>query len=74
MADKIPNDDLLNIPVEEKLNLIESLWESIEPDDIHLSPEQSAELDRRVAFLEKNPDCGIPWETVKEQLRSLLQK
>jgi putative addiction module component (TIGR02574 family) len=34
-----------------------------------LSPEQAAELDRRLAEFKRNPRAGIPWEQVKADMR-----
>jgi putative addiction module component (TIGR02574 family) len=35
-----------------------------------LSPEQIADLDRRIAADEADPDAGEPWEVVKARLQS----
>ena len=32
-----------------------------------LSPEQEAELHRRIRVADANPDAGIPWEVVYEE-------
>jgi putative addiction module component (TIGR02574 family) len=68
--------ELLTMPlsVEQRLELISELWDSI-PDSLDtLSvPEwHREELDRRLAAADANPDAGIPWEEVKRRLREKL--
>gem|GEM_PF-855460 len=63
--------EILQLSTPEKLQLVEDLWNDIalHPDEIRLSPEQEAELDRRLAFHENNPGFGIPWDEIKSKLR-----
>ena len=58
------------LPQEERIKLAQDFWEIIVEDgyDPDLTPEQAAELDRRLADLEANPHEGIPWEQVKADL------
>ncbi len=56
-------EELLSLPVEEKLELVEALWNGID-DDLLVkkmsSPQMEEELDRRLRNLEKNPGSLIP--------------
>lgn len=48
------NANLRELPVEERIKLVEDLWDSIAEDRkaLALTPEQRAELDRRLAAYE----------------------
>ena len=66
-------EELLNLPVEEKLELVEALWDRIDDDLLGeklSSPEIEKELDKRLNNLEKNPQSLIPWEEVKRKMNS----
>lgn len=49
-----------------------ALWESLTDTEreaeLALTPEQQAELDRRLAEHVANPDSAIPWEEVRLKL------
>jgi len=63
--------ELLELTPQERLDLINELWDSLGPDDFpSLTPEQEAEIDRRLDELEKDPSRAIPWEDVLARLRS----
>jgi putative addiction module component (TIGR02574 family) len=67
-------EDLKKLPVSEKIQLVEDLWDSIaaETSPIGLSPQHIAELDYRLDALEKNPSHGTPWSTVREKILASL--
>ena len=59
-----------SLPAAERLQLAQELWESLldsghEPE---LTPQQAAELDRRLEEHRRHPDDVIPWEDVKADL------
>ena len=62
--------EILRLPASERLQLLEELWESLrsEPDALPLTEEQKAELDRRIARYEQDPDSASPWEEVRARL------
>ncbi|HWF18820.1 MAG TPA: addiction module protein [Verrucomicrobiae bacterium] len=59
------------LPVEEQIELAQELWYGIAEKgcDPDLTPEQAAELDRRLADFERNPGEGIPLEQVKAEMK-----
>jgi putative addiction module component (TIGR02574 family) len=60
---------------EERLALVQELWDSIAADNPRslLTDAQRAELRRRVAEDDANPDDVIPWEQVKAEGRARMQ-
>jgi putative addiction module component (TIGR02574 family) len=64
--------DVLSLSVPERLQLVEDIWDSIAevPDEVSLTDEQKAELDRRLDAYHRNPDEGSPWGIVRERIRS----
>ena len=56
--------DVKRLSPEERLELIEELWDSLSEEDIRLTPEQLEELERRRARLEREGPRGRPWRDV----------
>jgi putative addiction module component (TIGR02574 family) len=63
--------DINKLTPEERLDLIEELWDSLSPDPakIPLTNAQVKELDRRVAEMDADDSLGIPWEMVLAKIR-----
>ena len=61
--------EILRLPVDERIKLVEDIWDSIaaESDSVKLSPEQRSELDRRIENYKKDPSGTIPWESIKSE-------
>jgi putative addiction module component (TIGR02574 family) len=72
---KTLRDQVIDLPVLEKINLIMDAWESISPADLPpLTVAQKAELDRRLADHEADPHSAIPWEDAKALLEARYRK
>jgi len=66
-------EQLLNLPVKERFELVMDLWESI--DDDLLGKEMTRqgfeeEIDKRIERIEKNPEILISWEEVLKQMQA----
>ena len=63
------------LSVEERLALVEELWDSIAEDGaaVPLTDAQRAELDRRVAPYEAHPEDVVSWEDVKTSVNTRLK-
>lgn len=58
---------------DQRLDLIEELWESLTPgqrDDLPLTDEQRAELDRRLDLLDQEGPVGISLEQLIDEIKS----
>lgn len=64
--------DILELPVQERIQLVEVIWESIAavPDAIEVSRELKTELQVRLADFERDPEAGYSWDEVKASLKS----
>ena len=65
-------DTVKCLPLAERIELVEALWESITQEGYEppLTPEQAAELDRRLEAHRRNPNDVVSWESIKEDLSS----
>lgn len=70
--------DYRHLSVEERLQLVGDIWDSIaedvtaEPELLPLTDEERAELDARVAEDDRDPGAAIPWEEALAQIRQEL--
>jgi putative addiction module component (TIGR02574 family) len=62
---------LLELPAAERIDIAMALWDSLTPaeqeDEFDLTPEQRAELDRRLAEHIADPTSAVPWEEVRRK-------
>jgi putative addiction module component (TIGR02574 family) len=63
-----PAVDIDQFTPEERLDLIERLWDSLSDDDVPLTSAQREELDHRLDALDRDGPVGIAWEQVYEEL------
>jgi putative addiction module component (TIGR02574 family) len=55
---------------EDRLRLIEEIWDSLSAvDQLEIPESHREELDRRLAAADADPSAGSPWEEVRARLR-----
>ncbi len=69
------------LPVTDRIRMADAIWEGIENQwendeavAVELSDEQRAELDRRIADAEAQPDDHCTWEELKAAARRDVRK
>ncbi len=70
MRSSVLLEEASRLEVAERIELVEAIWETLssDPDSLPVTPEHQAELDRRLAELEANPDAGASWAEVRARL------
>ena len=68
------NAKLSKLPIEERIKLVEDLWDSIAADQqaLPLTPEQRAELDRRLDAFEADKNRGLLVDEAIAEIRRQL--
>lgn len=64
----LTRDQIGRLTPPEQLSLISQLWDSLVADKVPVSPEQQAELDRRLESLARDREDAIPWADLKRDL------
>lgn len=63
-----PIFDFSHLTPEERIQLAEELWDSLEPTATPLSPDLAAELRRRREAYRRDGDPGQPWREALDDL------
>ena len=65
---QLSRDEIGRLSVDERLDLIGQLWDSLEHERLPLSRAQQQELDRRLASLDEDRAAGLSWEQIRDEL------
>ena len=68
--------EIQKLSMEDRVVLVQRIWDDIAESNLplNLTEAQKAELDRRSAELDANPDMAIPWDEVKQNLQMRLRR
>ncbi|MEE9432541.1 MAG: addiction module protein [Melioribacteraceae bacterium] len=67
---QIKASDIAEMPIGEKIRLVEDLWDSIAglPEAVKVPEWHKEELEKRLKAYHKNPKQGAPWAEVKKRI------
>ena len=73
---KVTLDDLLELSIPEKLEIIGGLWDSLAdaPGTLAVPEDHKQELDKRLAEYAADPQAGGSWTRVREEILSELSE
>ena len=66
--------DILKLSVDERINLVQTLWDSIAADTevSEISEEHKEILDKRLEAHQNNPSDIVSWEDIKKNAKKIL--
>jgi putative addiction module component (TIGR02574 family) len=66
--------EIMQLTPEDRRDLFQELSAAVaEDEEFELTPEEMAEIDRRVEEHERDPESAIPWEIVRDELRARIK-
>ncbi|NOT00576.1 MAG: addiction module protein [Phycisphaerales bacterium] len=72
MDSGISVDRILGLPADERLRIVEAIWDSIaaEPESLPVTDAQKREIAARLAEYRRNPGSAIPWAEARRRLEN----
>lgn len=68
MTRTLTKDEIFELPVDARLDLIETIWDSMAPIDVPIPESHKRALDAALDDFRRDPDAGDSWETVRRDL------
>jgi putative addiction module component (TIGR02574 family) len=62
-------EELFNLPVQEKLELVEALWDKIDDELLPVSEEEIKFARERLKLHKQNPSEGLGWSEFKQKIK-----
>jgi putative addiction module component, TIGR02574 family len=67
MARSLTKDEIFALPLAERLCLIETLWDSLNPDQLPLPESHEHAIDEALAEYRQDPQEGRSWDEVRDE-------
>ena len=68
----LSQEQIAQLTIEQRLELIEALWDSLDQSDVPIPPAQVAELDRRMESFDQDATLAEPWDIVRKRIEQNL--
>jgi putative addiction module component (TIGR02574 family) len=69
-------DEIKSLSVDERLDIVEAIWDSIvaDADDLEVSSAERELIEGRLAAYLARPDEAVPWEQVKAEALERIRR
>ena len=64
----LTRDEIVRLSPPERIALIAQLWDSLDADHVPMTGAQQAELESRLASLDRDRQNGVTWTDLKAEL------
>ena len=68
----LSQEQIAHLTIEQRLELIEALWDSLDQSEVPITPAQGAELDRRMEDFDQSAALAEPWDVVRKRIEQNL--
>jgi putative addiction module component (TIGR02574 family) len=68
VARTLTTEEISKLTVADRLDLIATLWDSIDPRELPLPESHRQALDRELEDYNRNPGAGQTWDTIRDEL------
>ena len=68
MGRTLSKEEIFELSTEERLHLIESLWDSLPPHEVPVPGWHHEILEERLEDHRRNPDDSVSWEEQRDEL------
>jgi putative addiction module component (TIGR02574 family) len=68
LARTLTKEEIFDLSVTERIELIETLWDSIDPNQLAVPESHRRALDESLADYRRDPDEGRSWDQVRDEL------
>ena len=68
MARTLTKEEIFELSAEERLHLIETLWDSLSPAEVPVPDSHKRLIDERIEDHRRNPDDSVSWEELEDEL------
>ncbi len=70
MGRTLTKQEIFDLEVDERMRLIEDLWDSIDPNQLPFPESHRQLLDQALEEYRADPEEGRPWDEVRDELFS----
>ncbi len=68
VARTLSKEEIFDLSAQERLHLIESLWDSLSPADVPVPEWHRQLIEQRLDDHRRNPDDSVSWEALEGEL------